>query len=104
METTPTKEVEKDANSYGFNFDNSYLQLPDIFYKTQQPTQVNLAEIAIFNDSLATELGLNVESLKENASQFLAGNALIAGSEPIAQAYAGHQFGHFNILGDGRAI
>jgi len=104
METTPTKEVEKDANSYGFNFDNSYLQLPDIFYKTQQPTQVNRAEIAIFNDSLATELGLNAESFKENASQFLAGNALIAGSEPIAQAYAGHQFGHFNILGDGRAI
>ncbi|WP_020168359.1 MULTISPECIES: protein adenylyltransferase SelO [Methylotenera] len=94
----------KGADGYGFNFDNSYLKLPSIFYKTQQPTPVNNPEIALFNDSLALELGLNVEALKKNGSQFLAGNVLVDGSEPIAQAYAGHQFGHFNILGDGRAI
>ena len=112
METHVEKNIQKkvaktadsDANNDGFNFDNSYLQLPPIFYKPQQPTQVSRPEIVLFNDSLASELGLNVKTLKENGSQFLTGNTLIAGSEPIAQAYAGHQFGHFNILGDGRAI
>ncbi len=96
--------TEPNANGYGFNFDNSYLQLPPIFYKKQQPIAVNSPNIAIFNDALAIALGLNVDAVKKQGGQLLTGNLLVNGSEPIAQAYAGHQFGHFNILGDGRAI
>ncbi|HSH72921.1 MAG TPA: YdiU family protein [Methylophilaceae bacterium] len=93
-----------DPDCYGFNFDNSYLQLPAVFYKRQAPTQVTNPDIVIFNDSLGKMLGLNIEALKQQGSQFLAGNTICAGSDPIAQAYAGHQFGGFNMLGDGRAI
>jgi uncharacterized protein YdiU (UPF0061 family) len=59
----------------------------------------------VFNEALARSLGLNPEALKdaEGAATF-SGNRIPAGAEPIAQAYAGHQFGHFTMLGDGRAI
>ena len=93
-----------DPDCYGFQFDNSYLQLPEIFYQKQQPTKVNKAEIALFNGELAATLGLNSSTLKKRGAQFLAGNKLCSTAEPIAQAYAGHQFGYFNVLGDGRAI
>ncbi len=96
--------VKKLDIQYGFNFDNSYLQLPPIFHQKQQPTTVNNANIVLFNDALATALSLNTDIDRKQSSQFFAGNLLLNGSEPIAQAYAGHQFGHFNILGDGRAI
>jgi uncharacterized protein YdiU (UPF0061 family) len=92
------------ADDVGVNFDNSYLQLPPIFHKKQLPTAVKSPSIAIFNDALALALGLNAEALSNQGAEYLSGNALFSGSEPIAQAYAGHQFGHFNILGDGRAI
>jgi uncharacterized protein YdiU (UPF0061 family) len=88
----------------GFKFDNSYLQLPAFFYKKQLPTPVKSPSIVIFNDALGSELSLNVDALKNQGADSLSGNILIRSSEPIAQAYAGHQFGHFNILGDGRAI
>ncbi len=88
----------------GFYFDNSYLQLPAIFYQKQQPTAVSSPSMLIFNDALASTLGLNMGTDQQQIAQYLAGNLLLKGSEPIAQAYAGHQFGHFNILGDGRAI
>jgi serine/tyrosine/threonine adenylyltransferase len=91
-------------HDFGFNFDNSYLQLPAIFHKKQLPTAVKNPQITIFNDALALALGLNVEVLKMQGADGLSGNALFKGAEPIAQAYAGHQFGHFNVLGDGRAI
>ena len=93
-----------EADCYGFKFDNSYLQLPAIFYQQQQPTPVNRPDIAIFNDALAETLGLNSNQLKNQGAALLAGNALCDTAAPIAQAYAGHQFGHFNVLGDGRAI
>lgn len=91
-------------DGYGFNFDNSYLQLPPVFHKRQQPTEVKNPGLALFNDSLAISLGLNIDALKKHGAQLLSGNVLDQGANPIAQAYAGHQFGHFNILGDGRAI
>ena len=94
--------TQSDTN--GFYFDNSYLQLPSIFYQKQQPSPVKNPKIVLFNESLAIELGLNADVLKNQGAQFLAGNLLFNNSEPIAQAYAGHQFGHFNRLGDGRAI
>lgn len=96
------KKIE--PNIYGFNFDNSYLQLPPVFYKKQSPSPVKNPKIILFNDALAAALELNGDALKQQGSHFLSGNRLISDAEPIAQAYAGHQFGYFNILGDGRAI
>jgi uncharacterized protein YdiU (UPF0061 family) len=91
-------------HDFGFKFDNSYLQLPSIFHIKQLPTAVKNPQIAIFNDALAFALGLNVDVLSKHGAEGLSGNTLFIGSEPISQAYAGHQFGHFNVLGDGRAI
>ncbi len=96
--------VKKSDAQYGFHFDNSYLKLPPIFYQKQHPTTVSNPNIVLFNDVFAASLGLNTTVVKKQGGQFLTGNLLMNGSEPIAQAYAGHQFGHFNILGDGRAI
>lgn len=59
----------------------------------------------LLNESVAASLGLDIQTLKsEEALAVLAGNTIPEGGEPIAQAYAGHQFGHFNMLGDGRAL
>lgn len=90
--------------SYGFNFDNSYLTLPDRLYQKTKPTTVKAPALAIFNQKLAQTLGLNVEALIRDGAAFLSGNRVFETAVPIAQAYAGHQFGGFNILGDGRAI
>lgn len=81
-------------------FDNSYARLPGIFYTKQPPGPVAKPELVIFNHALATELRL--DSAEDAA--VLAGNQLPDGAEPLAQAYAGHQFGHFTMLGDGRAV
>lgn len=88
----------------GFNFDNSYLQLPPVFYEMQSPTIVKRPRIVVLNNALAASLDLDVEALNNQGVSLLAGNATCQGAEPIAQAYAGHQFGGFNMLGDGRAI
>lgn len=89
----------------GWNFDNSYTQLPGAFFALHNPKPVRSPKLAIFNDTLALELGLNAEELKgEKGIAQLAGNEIPDGAEPLAQAYAGHQFGHFNMLGDGRAV
>jgi serine/tyrosine/threonine adenylyltransferase len=81
------------------NFDNSYTRLPDAFYKRVMPSSVTTPKIALFNERLALSLGVSAR----DASIF-SGNVMLEGAEPLAQSYAGHQFGHFNILGDGRAI
>lgn len=89
----------------GFNFDNSYAGLPKLFFTQQNPNPVSAPKLIIFNDSLATSLGLNVNELKsEDGIATLAGNRIPSGASPLAQAYAGHQFGHFTMLGDGRAL
>ena len=81
-----------------WNLNNSYLELPKLFYDMQNPTPVSAPKLIVFNHKLAEELGVPADT------DVYAGNTLPAGSEPIAQAYAGHQFGHFTMLGDGRAI
>ncbi|MGL4742020.1 MAG: protein adenylyltransferase SelO [Sarcina sp.] len=92
-------------NEYGFNFDNTYLKLSDIFYTKQNPDKVSKPELLKFNEDLALQLNLNVTALNsQNGVGILSGNKVVLGSEPLAQAYAGCQFGHFNMLGDGRAI
>lgn len=89
----------------GWNFDNSYLGLPEIFYSRLNPTPVRSPELVVLNEALAAELGLDAEVLRgADGVAVLAGNKLPGGAAPLAQAYAGHQFGHFTMLGDGRAL
>ncbi|MCG8393017.1 MAG: YdiU family protein [Pseudomonadales bacterium] len=89
----------------GFQFDNSYSRLPDDLFSRCQPQPVKSPELVLFNRELAGELGLDADAL-DNATgaELFSGNTPIEGSEPLAQAYAGHQFGHLTMLGDGRAI
>lgn len=89
----------------GWHFDNSYASLPEMLYTRMKPTPVKAPALVILNEPLAAELGLNAEALRGEASvDELAGNRVPEGAAPLAQAYAGHQFGHFNRLGDGRAL
>jgi uncharacterized protein YdiU (UPF0061 family) len=94
----------------GWNFDNTYARLPEPFHVRMDPVPVRAPRLVLFNRPLAEALGLDAEALApqemhggEGAAIF-AGNRLPEGAEPLAQAYAGHQFGHFTMLGDGRAI
>lgn len=85
--------------------ENIYSNLPEKLYSRQNPSDSPSPKLVIFNDSLADELGLNKDFLKEKEGvSFLSGNKILEKSTPIAQSYAGHQFGHFTMLGDGRAV
>ena len=87
-----------------WNFDNSYSRLPNAFKENIKPVSVKNPELLLLNEKLASELNLNFENItKDELSEIFAGNVLPKGSNSIAQAYAGHQFGHFTMLGDGRA-
>ncbi|MFJ8265314.1 YdiU family protein [Peribacillus asahii] len=89
----------------GWNLDNSYARLPKSLFSSLNLNPVRSPDLVILNDSLATSLGLNVEELQsENGVAVLAGNDSPEGAQPLAQAYAGHQFGNFTMLGDGRAV
>lgn len=89
----------------GWRFDNSYTRLPEALFIRQNPKPVREPKTVIFNAPLAQALGLNHEHLgASHHAPFFAGNLIPAGAEPMAQAYAGHQYGHFTMLGDGRAI
>jgi len=87
-------------------FDNTYARLPDRFYARVEPTSVRAPRMIQVNHPLAELLGIDAEALDSpEGAAVLAGNLLFQGSEPIALAYAGHQFGNFvPRLGDGRAI
>ena len=96
-----------------WRFDNTYTKLPQAFYSRLNPTAVRDPKLIIFNDQLAQNLGLLQSSSgaisvsgPESAelAALFAGNQVPAGAQPLAQAYAGHQFGGFSMLGDGRAI
>lgn len=89
-----------------FSFDNTYARLPDRFYARVNPTPVVEPAIVKVNGALAAELGLDGTTLASpEGAQVLAGNRVPAGAEPLALAYAGHQFGSFvRQLGDGRAV
>ena len=89
----------------GWHFDNTYSRLSKIFKEDINPTPVHSPELIIFNDQLAKHLNLDFSKTdKKKLSQIFSGNSLPEGTNAIAQAYAGHQFGHFTMLGDGRAI
>ena len=84
-------------------FDNSYSRLPDRFFTRLDPVPVKEPRLIAFNDALAARLGLDPGTSEEMALAF-AGNRPPEGATPLAQAYAGHQFGGFSPqLGDGRA-
>jgi uncharacterized protein YdiU (UPF0061 family) len=89
----------------GWRLEHTYAELPALFHSPATPACVAAPHLVAFNAPLAASLGLDAEALAgpEGAAIF-AGNALPEGARPIAQAYAGHQFGHFTALGDGRAI
>jgi len=94
-----------DNNTAGWRFDNSYSRLPEVLFAPATPARVRKPQVSILNHRLAHDLGLELGSMSsETAAAVFSGQDLPAGSLPIAQAYAGHQFGGFTILGDGRAI
>ena len=89
----------------GWQFDNTYSKLPKAMLSRLSPTPVKAPEVILFNNSLSKKLDLNFSQIKnEELASIFSGNDLPNGSETIAQAYAGHQFGHFTMLGDGRAL
>lgn len=99
------KESPIASTDIGWSFDNSYARLPEILFAKVKPAPVRRPSIAIVNYRLADELGLRLRDLSDEAAAGLfTGQRLPAGAEPIAQAYAGHQYGGFTMLGDGRAI
>ena len=89
----------------GWKLEHTYTELPPLFYAPATPSPGREPHLVVFNRQLAIALGLDPDALSgpEGAAIF-AGSALPEGARPIAQAYAGHQFGHFTTLGDGRAI
>ena len=88
-----------------WNFDNSYSKLPESFKENIKPVKVKNPELIMLNKSLASDLDLDFSNTnKIELSSLFAGNELPEDSNSIAQAYAGHQFGHFTMLGDGRAV
>lgn len=96
---------KKTIHETGWNFDNSYARLPKTLFTSFTPTYAGSPKLIIFNAPLATSLGLNEQDLQSREGiEVLAGNQIPEGAFPLAQAYAGHQFGHFNMLGDGRAL
>ena len=94
-----------DSPVMGWNFDNSYVRLPDVLFENVEPTRVRHPQLTVVNHRLADELGLSLDALSDDESAGLfAGQWTPPGARTIAQAYAGHQFGGFTMLGDGRAI
>jgi len=87
----------------GWNLDNSYVGLPEKLFERVRPDAASAPKLVVLNEPLARTLGFSPDVLRETAEIF-AGSKLPPGAEPIAQAYAGHQFGYFTMLGDGRAI
>ena len=96
----------KDINkNVGWCFDNTYHKLSKTFKEDIKPVPVKKPKLVLFNKKLAENLNLNFSNLDSHKlSELFSGNSLPEGSNSLAQAYAGHQFGHFTMLGDGRAV
>ena len=95
------QQIEK----VGWHFDHSYIKLPKDFFVQQLPIEVSNPKLILLNEPLLKSLGLDKEALSLLAwGNIFSGNEIPEKAYPIAQAYAGHQFGHFTLLGDGRAV
>ncbi len=101
----PGKGIAESRRELRLPFQNTYVRLPERFYARLSPTAVAAPRLVKLNVGLAERLGLEPEVLASaEGVAFLSGNLVAEGSEPLAMAYAGHQFGHFvPQLGDGRA-
>ena len=96
---------DKGTRQPGWNFDNSYGRLPESLFTRVTPPSVSSPRVVALDERLASALGFDANALlSEEGAAELSGNAIPEGADPLAQAYAGHQFGHFNMLGDGRAL
>ena len=92
-------------NNINWNFDNTYSKLPEPFREKIDPVKVKNPKLILLNESLAKDLNLDFSKISQSElSALFTGNELPKNSISIAQAYAGHQFGHFTMLGDGRAV
>ncbi len=101
----PDKSSHAASAAGGWNWDHSYARLPDRLFSRVRPEPVSASRLVVFNQSLAESLGLNADLLNQpSAAALFTGQLLPDGAFPLAQAYAGHQFGRFTNLGDGRAI
>ena len=102
---TTSTESRADNNIAGWRFDNTFARLPDALFAPSQPAKMPAPRVSILNHALADELGLDFGAMSpEAAAALFADQELPSSSQPIAQAYAGHQYGGFTMLGDGRAI
>ena len=101
----------------GWRLEHSYAQLPSLLHVAVGPTAVRAPRRVVWNRKLAEELGLDAAAWARaegagaagadggrRRAEIFSGNVLPPGAAPLAQAYAGHQYGHFTTLGDGRAI
>ena len=89
----------------GWHFDNTYSKLSNTFKENIKPTPVHDPELVILNEELASTLNLDFSKIdKKKLAEIFSGNSIPEETNTIAQAYAGHQFGHFTMLGDGRAV
>ena len=103
MSTSPV--VASGPQVVGWRFENTYARLPEAFHSPAVPAQVREPRLSILNHRLAKQLGLDFGEVSPEAiAEIFAGQRSPEGAQPIAQAYAGHQFGGFTMLGDGRAI
>ena len=92
-------------NKINWNFNNTYFDLSSSFKEDVNPVPVKNPKLVLLNKNLASELNLDFSKItNKELSEMFSGNSLPKGSNSIAQAYAGHQFGHFTMLGDGRAV
>ena len=94
------------AKELSLNFHNSYAELPESFYSSTVPEQVANPSLVKINQELASDLGFSPDDYTEQyLAEVFSGNKLLEGTQPLAQAYAGHQFGGLSPqLGDGRAV
>jgi serine/tyrosine/threonine adenylyltransferase len=98
-------DKKTNIESIGFNIGSSYSQLPKVLYTVMDPINVSKASLIIFNEDLANQLGLDFSRISDDdRAAILCGKVRIPDTISLAQAYAGHQFGRFTYLGDGRAL
>jgi uncharacterized protein YdiU (UPF0061 family) len=97
--------TNQETQKVGWHFDHSYIKLPKDFFVEQLPIEVQNPKLILLNEALLKCLGLDKKALSHEAwGSIFSGNTIPEKAHPIAQAYAGHQFGHFALLGDGRAV
>jgi serine/tyrosine/threonine adenylyltransferase len=97
--------ISVDLPRAGWNFENTYSRLPPALFEATHPAAFPAPRTVILNHDLAEQLGLSLRELSDqDAAAVFSGQAIPPGAKPIAQAYAGHQFGGFTMLGDGRAL